>query len=1152
MELTTDYHELGAVGSAQHWKKAAFLTVSTLAVLALVQVPSAGVSTSVRQEPQWYDGIDTIKVFSPGDAVEKFALDLYNETTGCDKTGEFSTVRLAMLLRPGTYSDTIAVGYYTSLIGVGASADSVVVQSFYTMNKNCGLDGNPLGCCDGHCGDGLTNFWRSVEGVATTSNVTWAASQAAPLRRIHVGGSLALAEKRGGAVSGGFVADTVVDHELVMGLQQQHLIRSSWLHGGEVGTYMNYVFLGVQGAPPPAENGRVSVKETTPRVAAKPFLVEADDGQWSIVVPPLAVDTRGPLPTGEVRIPMADVFVARAGDDAASINAGIVGKRALLLTPAVYSLTGSISISSAGFVVLGLGFPTLVATAGRSALRVTADAVRVSGVLLEAGTSLDHGPTGPTEPLLRWVGSGGVGNDVFTRSGAFRYATEHKPSCERTRADVHVAIEGDDVTLDNTWAWHADHDDCDGRSDTSLALHGLVVTGADVVAIGLQVEHQMEDLVVWSGERGQVYMFQSELPYKYASFKALGYHVLAGVKEHTVLGGGVYGIGNMYPIPVGIKLPATAKASNLFIWAIAAAPAYLPDYSRFGSVVCTTDASGGETCYRGACDFVACFQVALAASSTTTMTTTMTTTTTTTTTATATTAAAALAMPEASAKVAAKATAASEPPRPSHVPPSGSWRGVSLGGWLVMEINPSKVSSASSSADVRPSWMFDQIEADSELDFVIQMRRARGDAVAIATMRNHWARYLDEGMLDTAVALGVNAVRIPVGYWITEPPVGGSSPYDYGFSNEGFVTGGLNHLRAMLPKLKARGITALLDIHSLPCGQACVSNGLSCDAPLAFAASNDSTPGVPVGDIPRCRGGGSVAESGVYPTSRGPGTTWGDVAVESVANLARWIASLPADVASVIGALQVANEPALNSPGYLAAVQHFYRRAIVATRAVLPTLPLVLNFIYPNDKGLDIFMNELQREPWGGALVLDVHWYLNWAGDFVAGGETAEENPDKSVRAWDKIHSRACHSPAMTWNWCSAYGNDIPVVLGEWSLASNHDAPLDLSDAATASELRQMYEEQLAVYTFGKAWANQSNAPLVGHFFWTLRMGSGWDPRPTDEHPHGRQVGASSAAKSLDGYPFRVWSLLELEAHGIATPMTGADKKACEGIPEPS
>ena len=144
-----------------------------------------------------------------------------------------------------------------------------------------------------------------------------------------------------------------------------------------------------------------------------------------------------------------------------------------------------------------------------------------------------------------------------------------------------------------------------------------------------------------------------------------------------------------------------------------------------------------------------------------------------------------------------------------------------------------------------------------------------------------------------------------------------------------------------------------------------------------------------------------------------------------------------------------------------------------------------------------------QVKPWGGALMLDVHWYLNWAGDFKAGGD---ESPDKSARAWDKIHFRACHSPANTWDWCSKSGNDVPVMLGEWSLATNHDAPLDLSDATTAWELRQMYAEQLGVYTFGKAWANQSDAPLVGHFFWTLRMGSGWDPRPTTEHPRARRV----------------------------------------------
>ena len=463
-----------------------------------------------------------------------------------------------------------------------------------------------------------------------------------------------------------------------------------------------------------------------------------------------------------------------------------------------------------------------------------------------------------------------------------------------------------------------------------------------------------------------------------------------------------------------------------------------------------------------------------------------------------------------------------------------------------MEINPSQRSSSSASADVRPSWMFDQIESDSELDFVIQMRRDRGDADAIATMRNHWSHYLSDSMLDSAVSLGVNAVRIPVGYWITDAPVGRTSPYEYGFSHEGFVTGGLNHLRAMLPKLRARGITAVLDMHSLPCGQSCVSNGLSCQVPLAFAASNGSVPGAAVADIPRCLGAGGGERTGsatAYPSSRPRGTTWGQVAVDSVAALARWIAELPADEGMVISALQVANEPALNTPGYNSAVQHFYRQAIAAARAWLPALPLVLNFIYPNDSGLDLFMKEAQA--WGGALMIDVHWYLNWAGDFKA-----SEDASPSERAWPTIHSRACHSPKMTWNWCSAPGNDIPVMLGEWALASNHDAPINLEDHATARELKQMYAEQLSLYSYGRAWANESDpAPLVGHFFWTLRMGSGWDPRPTAAHPHGRQVGGSTASRSLSGYPFQVWSLLELAAYKIATPMSEADSRACEGVP---
>ena len=55
------------------------------------------------------------------------------------------------------------------------------------------------------------------------------------------------------------------------------------------------------------------------------------------------------------------------------------------------------------------------------------------------------------------------------------------------------------------------------------------------------------------------------------------------------------------------------------------------------------------------------------------------------------------------------------------------WKGVSLGGWLVMEINPSHAG-PDAPVDLRPHWMYDQIEAASELDFVRELRRSHGDA----------------------------------------------------------------------------------------------------------------------------------------------------------------------------------------------------------------------------------------------------------------------------------------------------------------------------------------------------------------------------------------------------------------------------------------
>ena len=94
-----------------------------------------------------------------------------------------------------------------------------------------------------------------------------------------------------------------------------------------------------------------------------------------------------------------------------------------------------------------------------------------------------------------------------------------------------------------------------------------------------------------------------------------------------------------------------------------------------------------------------------------------------------------------------------------------------------MEINPA-VKKAEDPMDLRPLWMYDQIEANSELDFVLKLRKEHGDAYAIQTMKNHWDGYITDAQLDAAQALGVDTVRliIPLGYWTQPQPNPSPSP----------------------------------------------------------------------------------------------------------------------------------------------------------------------------------------------------------------------------------------------------------------------------------------------------------------------------------------------------------------------------------------
>jgi len=125
-----------------------------------------------------------------------------------------------------------------------------------------------------------------------------------------------------------------------------------------------------------------------------------------------------------------------------------------------------------------------------------------------------------------------------------------------------IDLQNGNVVGDNLWLWRADHDKSGqvygGDNPCST---GLKVTGDDVIMYGLFVDHTLENLVTWNGERGRTYFYQSEFPYDvttaYGAAGYASYVVNEDVKDHDAWGVGAYSYFRDYNVVVesGIEAP---------------------------------------------------------------------------------------------------------------------------------------------------------------------------------------------------------------------------------------------------------------------------------------------------------------------------------------------------------------------------------------------------------------------------------------------------------------------------------------------------------------------------------------------------------------------------------------------------------------------
>ncbi len=497
-----------------------------------------------------------VYIFDPTmTTVQSQLTSIYNQQQGA----QFGTGRFACLFKPGHYSVSVLVGFYTEILGLGLSPDSVSISG--VVESDAYLSGGNATC----------NFWRSCAGVSVTptgGSDLWAVSQACPMRRMHIKGNLSIAPNPG-AGSGGFIADSKVDGT-INGWQEQWFSRNSQYNGWSSGGW-NFVFVGNTNPPSGTwPNQPYTVVPKTPTIREKPFLYIDNSGNYNVMVPALHKDssmgiswTNGTIAGASVPIDL--FYIARGGtDNAASINAALAAGRNLLLTPGIYNLEASIKVTRPGAIVLGIGMPSLVPQNGTPALEASdVDGLKIGGFIVDAasanssslvvvgeqGSAQDHA----ADPTSLW--------DIFCRVGG-QYSGS---------ATCMLTVNSNNVIVDHVWLWRADHGTGVGWT-SNKNTNGLVVNGANVTAYGLFVEHTQGYEIAWNGNNGRSYFYQCEFAYDVPNQSSFmdgtingfaSYKVASAVTAHEGWGLGAYAFFNRAAILVDNAFEVPANVAGV-------------------------------------------------------------------------------------------------------------------------------------------------------------------------------------------------------------------------------------------------------------------------------------------------------------------------------------------------------------------------------------------------------------------------------------------------------------------------------------------------------------------------------------------------------------------------------------------------------------
>lgn len=355
-------------------------------------------------------------------------------------------------------------------------------------------------------------------------------------------------------------------------------------------------------------------------------------------------------------------------------------------------------------------------------------------------------------------------------------------------------------------------------------------------------------------------------------------------------------------------------------------------------------------------------------------------------------------------------------------------KGVNLGNWLVLEkwMNPA---------------LFEGTDAADEYYLPRQLSRD----VYEARIRIHRSEYITERDFAIIRSYGMNAVRIPVPYFIfgdCEPFIGCVEELDKAFC-----------------WAEKYGLYILIDLHTVPGSQNGFDNG-GISGVCKWAQQPESVE-FTLTVLER------LAQR--YGTRK---SLYGIEAVNEPLTDAAW------DTFNIMERYKAVDEKMAegSAPVSMEFLQEFYRQAYIRMRKYLPEDKAVVFH-----DGFDLFAwKEFLQDEMFRHVVLDTHQYL-----MIAEGNGCAQNKEAYVEYIEKHYREAVREMSRF----------VPVICGEWSLFNSAGCGCDtkggqsvLNGVEGAREETGSEEEKRDLYRAAGEAQLRAWSEGVGHFYWNYKL----------------------------------------------------------------